>query len=571
MEHHDVTLAAQSGAARRQALIASFGVRALEQDLDLDALLAQAVTHAAAGLGVERAKVMQHRPDLDDLLIRAGVGWKPGVVGHATLPAGMASPPGCALRSGAAVALEDLRVAEGFAWSDLLREHGVISLLNVPVRVPGKAAWGVLEADAEVPRRFGREHEHFLLSLASLLGPAILRLEVEAELRSARARAEALALEHATILNQLAEGVIVADPAGRIVFVNEAAARLHGVARLDVAPEAYSQSYHLYTEDGRPYPSTELPLARAALYGETVTEARCRIRRPDGTEVLAVGSARPVIAPDGAQTGAVLTLHDETARDAAERALRQSEALKGAILDAALDCIITVDDESHVVEWNPAAERVFGYVREAVLGRDMPDLIIPPELREAHRCGLARYLATGEGPMLGRRVEVEALRADGSRFLAELAITPTSVGSRTLFTAHLRDITERRAAEAALAESEARLRAVADNIPQLIWIAHPDGRRYWFNRRWYEYTGQTPEEARDWGWRKAHHPDFRERVLEGLRRAREAGEPWEDTLPLRRHDGDYQWFLTRAVPVRDPEGRITHWFGTNTDVTTQPV
>ena len=187
MEHHDVTVAAQSGAARRQALIASFGVRALEQDLDLDALLAQAVTHAAAGLGVERAKVMQHRPDSDDLLIRAGVGWKPGVVGHATLPAGMASPPGRALRSGAAVALEDLRVAEGFAWSDLLREHGVISLLNVPVRVPGKAAWGVLEADAEVPRRFGREHEHFLLSLASLLGPAILRLEAEAELRSARA------------------------------------------------------------------------------------------------------------------------------------------------------------------------------------------------------------------------------------------------------------------------------------------------------------------------------------------------------------------------------------------------
>jgi PAS domain S-box-containing protein len=571
MEHHDITSVAQSGTAQRQALIASFGVRALEQDLDLDALLAQAAAHAAVGLGVERAKVLQHRPEADDLLIRAGVGWKSGVVGHATLPASMVSPPGRALRAGAAVALEDIRLAEGIEWSGLLREHGVVSLLNVPVRVPGGAVWGVLEADAETPRCFGREQEHFLLSLASLLGAAICRLEVEAELREAWARAEALVVEHAAVLNQLAEGVIVTDRAGRIVFVNATAARLHGVACLEVAPEAYSETYHLYTEEGQPYPSTELPLARAVLRGEAVTEARCRIRRPDGTEVLVMGSARPVLGPDGARTGAVLTLHDETARDAAEQALRQSEALKRAILDAALDCIVTIDHESRVIEWNPAAEQIFGYAREAALGRDMAELIIPPEQHVAHRRGLAHYLATGEGPMLSRRVEVEALRADGSRFPAELAITTTSVGSTTLFTAHVRDITERKAAEAALAESEARLRAVADNIPQLIWIAYPDGRRYWFNRRWYEYTGQTPEEARDWGWRKVHHPEFLPRVLEGMRHAWEAGEPWEDTLPLCRHDGEYQWFLTRAVPVRDLEGRITHWFGTNTDITTQPM
>jgi two-component system, sensor histidine kinase PdtaS len=90
MEHPDVTLMAKSGAVRRQALIASFGVRALELDHNLDALLAEAATHAAAGLEVERAKILQHRPDAGDLLIRAGVGWKPDVVGHATLPTGMA-------------------------------------------------------------------------------------------------------------------------------------------------------------------------------------------------------------------------------------------------------------------------------------------------------------------------------------------------------------------------------------------------------------------------------------------------------------------------------------------------
>jgi PAS domain S-box-containing protein len=121
----------------------------------------------------------------------------------------------------------------------------------------------------------------------------------------------------AAALAQLTEGVILADARGRIIFVNEAAARLHGVARLDAAPDAYADTYQLLTEDGRPYPSLELPLARAVLRGETVTDARWRIRRPDGTEVLALGSARPVLGPDGAQVGAVLTVRDDTARAAA--------------------------------------------------------------------------------------------------------------------------------------------------------------------------------------------------------------------------------------------------------------
>lgn len=119
----------------------------------------------------------------------------------------------------------------------------------------------------------------------------------------------------------------------------------------------------------------------------------------------------------------------------------------------------------------------------------------------------------------------------------------------------------------ALAESEIRFRTVADNIPQLAWMAGLDGRRIWYNRRWYDYTGQTPDEARNWGWRKVHHPDHLERVAESLRRACEAGEPWEDTFPLRGSDGSYRWFLARAVPVRNAEGRETLWFGTNTDLT----
>ncbi len=130
-----------------------------------------------------------------------------------------------------------------------------------------------------------------------------------------------------------------------------------------------------------------------------------------------------------------------------EDALRENEALKGAILASALDCIITIDDESRIVEFNPAAERTFGLIRKAVIGQDLAMLIIPPEYRERHRQGLVRYLERGEGPLLGKRIEVEALRADGSRFPVELAITPTRVGEKPRFTAYLRDITAQRRGE----------------------------------------------------------------------------------------------------------------------------
>lgn len=151
------------------------------------------------------------------------------------------------------------------------------------------------------------------------------RCVIEAQLQEARAREEFTVATSAAILAQLAEGVIVTDTMGRITLVNDAAAEIHGVARLDVEPDAYSDTYHLYTEDGRPYPPRDLPLARA-VSGQTVRDARWRVRRLDGTEVLATGNALPLIGQDGAQIGAVLTIRDDTARDAAETALRDLNA-----------------------------------------------------------------------------------------------------------------------------------------------------------------------------------------------------------------------------------------------------
>jgi PAS domain S-box-containing protein len=132
-----------------------------------------------------------------------------------------------------------------------------------------------------------------------------------------------------------------------------------------------------------------------------------------------------------------------------------------------------------------------------------------------------------------------------------------------------REIGERKKTEEALRESEERFRALANNIPQLAWMTDAKGVISWFNNRWFEFTGTTPEEMQRWGWQHVQDPEFVERVMQKFRHHIDTGEAWEDTFPLRGKDGQYRWFLSRAFPIRDPEGNILHWFGTNTDVQDQ--
>ena len=133
------------------------------------------------------------------------------------------------------------------------------------------------------------------------------------------------------------------------------------------------------------------------------------------------------------------------------------------------------------------------------------------------------------------------------------------------------DITERRQAEERLMEAEERFRNLADNIPQLAWIADAgsDGQVHWFNENWFRYTGTTLEEMRGTGWHKVHHPEHAERVIEKFTRHVQQGLDWEDTFPLRGQDGSYRWFLSRMKCIRDSSGKVVRIFGTNTDISGQ--
>jgi len=713
---------------------------------------------------------------------------------------------------------------------------------------------------------------------------------------------------HVTLAS-IGDAVITTNAEGRITFVNSVAENLTGWKLEEASLRNLDDVFCIINEATRH--SVESPALRALKEGVIVGLANHTLLiSKDGTERPIDDSAAPIRDATGSVIGCVLVFRDVTESRRAAQEIRIVEARKSAILESALDCIITMDHEGKVVEFNPAAEKTFGYSRGVVVGRDLADFIIPPSLRERHHRGMAHYLATGEGPVLGKRLELPALREDGTEFPVELAITRIPTDGPPLFTAYLRDISEQKRAEqhrsarlavthvlseaasvedgasgvlqavcenlgwdvgffwtvneagtalvcmkswhrpevavqafettscsrtfekgeglpgrvwasgkrvwildvmqdgnfprlafaarhdlhsafgcpivvgdrtlgviefftkrlrepdndllemmgtvagsvgqflerksaeaalldahgqledrvaertaelvranefldallenvqtgvvacdpagvltlfngvtralhglpeepippeqwaeryrlyrpdgetpmakedvplyralqgervqdaemviaplgvpprtvqvsgqafhddqgtklgavvsmqditarkhaevelrqaheelerrveerteqlgranAALRESEEKLRLLADTIPQLAWMARPDGHIFWYNRRWYEYTGTTPEQMAGWGWQSVHDPDVLPKVVERWNRSITTGEPFDMVFPLKAADGQYHPFLTRVNPLRDETGSILYWFGTNTDIT----
>jgi len=244
----------------------------------------------------------------------------------------------------------------------------------------------------------------------------------------------------------------------------------------------------------------------------------------------------------------------------------QDRAFLAAIVAHSDDAIVSKSLAGIITSWNDAAQRLFGYTADEAVGHPMTTLI-PHGRRDEESRILARIRC-------GERVEpydTARLTKDGRTIDVSVAVSPLrDEAGRVIGASNVsHDITERKRTEAALRRSEMNFRALADNMSQLAWMCDVLGHAEWYNRRWYEFTGTTWEEMKGDGWRKIQHPAHAERVARTLERARESEDIWEDIFPLRGRDGEYRWFLSRAVPIRDAEGRIVRWFGTNTDITEQ--
>ncbi|HWP94264.1 MAG TPA: PAS domain S-box protein [Gammaproteobacteria bacterium] len=229
----------------------------------------------------------------------------------------------------------------------------------------------------------------------------------------------------------------------RFLTVNDAAVQHHGYSRdeflamtiREIRDEKDVPVLMDFLAHERP------PLVKAGIW---------RHKKKDGTPIE-VEITSHSLEWQGRPARLVMAL-DVTERERNARAVRESESLKSAILETALDCIVAIDESERIIEFNPAAEATFGFRKADVLGRDMVTLLIPERYRALHLSGFKRYLETGEARMVGRRVEVSALRSDGSEFPVEMTIAVTKRGGQRIFTAFIRDITERKRSEQQIRE-----------------------------------------------------------------------------------------------------------------------
>jgi PAS domain S-box-containing protein len=300
---------------------------------------------------------------------------------------------------------------------------------------------------------------------------------------SERRHTEGVLRERDAILSALGQPVYVGTPDGLITYANPAAV---GVLGYRDASELIGRDghwlIHYKRPDGSPYPIEECPLTRGRDAGNLVRIEEDWLVRKDGSMMPVACTAVPFEAPGG--YGIAVSFTDLSIRMAAERAGREreiaearaaelsaGEARHRAILAAALDGVVIIDQDGCVTYLNAAAERIFGYRADQVLGRELAEVFLPPSAREAHRRGLARYLATGQTRVLDRRIEVRAVRADGSEFPAELTVTRAGLPGASVFIGYVRDITERQQAEEDLRAARQRLKVVADEQAALRRVA----------------------------------------------------------------------------------------------------
>ncbi|HEX8788598.1 MAG TPA: PAS domain-containing protein, partial [Telluria sp.] len=234
-------------------------------------------------------------------------------------------------------------------------------------------------------------------------------------------------------------------------------------------------------------------------------------------------------------------------------------------LEAGKMGVFSWDIQNRRTWWSPEFERIVG-VPEGTLAPDPEALMryVLPEDQDGLRATLRACIAAREDCVAEFRMH----NAHGEILWAAVRgeVTLDEHGQPSVMFGVLVDVTERKRSEEVAAELEVQLRTLVDEIPQVAWMARPDGWIDWTNRRWYEYTGMTPAQAQGWGWQRAHDPALLEQIDARWRRAIAGGMPFEMTLPIRGADGSYRQFLSRAVPLHDAEGHIVRWFGTHTDI-----
>lgn len=350
-------------------------------------------------------------------------------------------------------------------------------------------------------------------------------------------------------IEALPDGFVMFDADDRIAFFNKTYRDMYGESVL-IFPGA---SYELGLREG--VRRGQYPEARGREQAWIADRLR-QHRDPGGPieQYTAGGRWIRILerrVPGGGTVGLRIDITDQKER---ELALLHSQERLAKLAGAAIDCVIGIDDQGRILEFNPAAERTFGYLRADVVGKEMSNLIVPEKYREAHRNGLRRYFSTGESTVLGKRIEIEAQRSDGSVFPCELSIVAIKSPDQPGFVAYLRDITDRRLSEERLRLSEQSYRQLFENSSEGIFViqderivlANPAAESLLRDRQ-RPLAGTSIQDlvvAEDWREVREHYG----------REMRAEGAPRKMELRIRSSGESVRWFEHSAVSI-EWEGR----------------
>jgi PAS domain S-box-containing protein len=385
------------------------------------------------------------------------------------------------------------------------------------------------------------------------------RRDAEQEIRDSEERFRLLS-------DTMLQGIIFRNSEGKITSINLAGQRILGVGSKELLGKTNIPIENDFLrEDGSPFPVDEHPAARAFMTGKPSSGVIMGVfNRKDHIYRWISVDTVPVFRPGDERPYQVYSMFEDISNQKnAEREMRKSEGFfRSAFEEGAIPMAIT-SIEGRFLRVNAAFCQLTGFSREELTALSFQDLTSPNDL-DASVKGRDELL---NGEKNSFRIEKRYIRKDKHPVWVSISTAPVKDenGKIDFFVTHIQDINKRKNAENRLRESKERFKQLANSIPQLAWIARSDGFIFWFNQRWYDYTGRTPEEMTGWGWEQIFDSSA-PNVMEHWKNFISEGKPFELVTSLRGNDGVYREFLTRSIPIKDKHGNTEQWFGTHTDI-----